>query len=287
MAISAKDVAELRARTGAGMMDCKKALEEAHGDMDKAVELLRTRGIAKADKRGDRTASQGMIVIRSAPNGSDAAMIELNSETDFVAKNAEFIALAGELAKHALAHAPDGVHPGAAIESQPFGKGTVGDTVKEAAGKTGEALGLRRVAHFKAANGTVGHYIHHNHQSGAIVELEGARGEAVTELGKNLAKHVTATDPIGVSEADIPANLLATERRIAEEQVAQEGKPENLRSKIVEGKVRKFIAERTLMGQPFVQDESKTIAELVKDAEKVAGGKIVVKRLARFKVGEG
>jgi elongation factor Ts len=179
------------------------------------------------------------------------------------------------------------VHPGTAIESQPFGKGTVGEAVKEASAKTGEAVGLKRVAHFKAANGTVGHYVHHNHQSGAMVELEGPRGEAVTELGKNLARHVTATDPIGVSEADIPAAVLATERRIAEEQAAQEGKPENIRGKIVEGKVRKFIAERTLMGQAFVQDEKKTIAELVKEAEQAVGGKIVVKHLARFKVGEG
>ncbi|MBL8999379.1 MAG: translation elongation factor Ts, partial [Gemmatimonadetes bacterium] len=121
--ISAKMVAELRARTGAGMMDCKAALQEAQGDMDKAVEILRKKGMAKADKRGDRSASQGLVVIESSTSGHDAAMIELNCETDFVAKNEDFIALARDLARHALAHAPVGVHPGSALDAQPFRSG--------------------------------------------------------------------------------------------------------------------------------------------------------------------
>jgi elongation factor Ts len=285
--ISAKMVAELRARTGAGMMDCKAALQEADGDMEKAVEILRKKGMARADKRGDRSASQGLVVIESATSGQDAAMIELNCETDFVAKNEDFVALARDLAKHALKHAPQGVHPGSAIDSQPFRGSTVGETVKEISGKTGEAMALKRVAHFHHAGGTVGHYLHHNGQSGALVEMEGARGEAVTALGRDLAQHVTATDPLGVSEADIPAEVLARERRIAEEQVAEEGKPENIRAKIVDGKLRKFVAERTLLGQAFVRDDSKTVAELVKEAAKAAGAAVAVTRIARFKVGEG
>jgi len=285
--ITAKMVAELRARTGAGMMDCKAALEEAAGDMDKAVEILRKKGMAKADKRSDRSASQGLIVIESSPSGREAAMIELNCETDFVAKNQDFVGLARDLAKHVLHQAPLGVHPGSAIESQPFRGGTVAEAVKEVSGKTGEAMALKRVARFHAAEGTVGHYLHHNAQSGSLVELDGVRGEAVTALARDLALHVTSADPLGVSEADIPAATLATERRIAEEQVAQEGKPENIRAKIVEGKLRKFVAERTLLGQPFVKDDSKSVGDLVKEVAKQAGGALTVTRLARFKVGEG
>ena len=284
--ITAKMVAELRARTGAGMMDCKAALEEAQGDMDRAVEILRRKGIAKADKRGDRSASQGLVVIEASPSGRDAAMIELNCETDFVARNEDFIVLARELGKHALQQAPDGVHPGSAIEGQAFRGKTVGEIVKEVSGKVGEAMSLKRVARFRTDAGTVGHYLHHNAQSGAMVELEGTRGEPVTALARELALHVTSTDPLGVSEADIPADLLARERRIAEEQVVQEGKPEKIREKIVEGKLRKFVAERTLLGQAFVKDDSRTVSDLVKETAKQVGGSVTVKRLVRFKVGE-
>ncbi|HXI21277.1 MAG TPA: translation elongation factor Ts [Gemmatimonadales bacterium] len=284
--ITAKMVAELRARTGAGMMDCKAALEEAQGDMDRAVEILRKKGIAKADKRGDRSASQGLVVIEASPSGREAAMIELNCETDFVARNEDFIVLARELGKHALQQAPDGVHPGSAIEGQAFRGKTVGEIVKEVSGKVGEAMSLKRVARFRTDAGTVGHYLHHNAQSGAMVELEGTRGEPVTALARELALHVTSTDPLGVSEADIPADLLARERRIAEEQVVQEGKPEKIREKIVEGKLRKFVAERTLLGQAFVKDDSRTVSDLVKETAKQVGGSVTVKRLVRFKVGE-
>jgi elongation factor Ts len=159
--------------------------------------------------------------------------------------------------------------------------------VKEISGKTGEAMALKRVARFQVSEGTVGHYLHHNAQSGALVELAGVRSEAATQLGRDLALHITSTDPLGVSEADIPADLLATERRVAEAQVAQEGKPENIRAKIVDGKLRKFIAERTLLGQLFVKDDSKVIGDLVKEVAKQAGGTLTVTRLARFKVGEG
>jgi elongation factor Ts len=287
--ITAKMVADLRARTGAGMMDCKAALQEADGDMEKAVEILRKKGVAKADKRADRSASQGLIVIETAPGGQDAAMIELNSETDFVARNQDFVTLARDLARHALALAPLGVHPGSAIESQPFRGKTVGEAVKEVSGKTGEAMTLKRVARFRLDDGTVGHYLHHNAQVGALVEMAGARHDAVTALGRDLAQHITAADPtpIGVGEADIPADVIARERRIAEEQVAQEGKPENIRGRIVDGKVKKFVAERTLLGQPFVRDDKKSIQQLVQEAAKATGGAITVRRFARFRIGEG
>ncbi len=287
MAISAKQVAELRARTGAGMMDCKAALEEAQGDMDRAVEILRKKGIARAERRADRGASQGVVAIETAPDGRAAAMIELNCETDFVARNAEFIALARDLARHALAQAPDGVHPGTVLDGQAFRDATVAQAIKETSGKTGEAMALRRVARFTTAAGVVGTYLHHDGRAGALVALEGPAHPATQTLARELALHVAFADPLGLDERDIPAEVLARERRIAEEQVAQEGKPENVRARIVEGKLRKFVAERTLLGQGFVRDDKKAVRDLVEEAARQAGGPVAVKRFARFKVGEG
>jgi elongation factor Ts len=283
---SPKQISELRARTGAGMMDCKTALEEAGGDMDKAVEILRKKGIAKADKRGGRTASQGLIVISAEDLGIDLAMIELNCETDFVARTEGFTQLARELGVHAALHAPLGIQEGSVLEAQPFGERTVGETVKELAGKTGEATTLRRVAHFRQENGTVQGYLHHNGQVGVLIELEGPTGDGLDALGRELALHIASADPLAISDAEIPAETLERERRIAAEQVAAEGKPEQIRAKIVEGKLRKFVAERTLLGQPFVKDESKTAGDLLKEAAQSLGGPVTVKRFARFRVGE-
>jgi len=195
--ISPKQVSELRARTSAGMMDCKKALEEARGDMDKAAEILRKKGIAKAEKRAGRVAAQGVVVSYIHHNGQVGVLLELNSETDFVARN-----------------------------------------------------------------------------------------EAFRELARDLALHVASADPIGVTPEDIPAELLERERRIAEEQVAAEGKPENVRAKIVEGKLKKFVAERTLTEQPYVRDDSKTVGQLIKEVSGKLGEAVHVRRFARFKVGE-
>jgi elongation factor Ts len=285
-AITTKDIAELRARTSAGMMDCKAALEEANGDLDRAVEILRKKGIAKAEKRGGRVAAQGLVVITAREADRDAAMIELDCETDFVARTEGFQTLARELAAHAAQHAPNGVHLGAVLDHQPFGGKTVAEAIKQFAGTTGEATTFRRVAHFAVGAGTVQSYLHHNGQVGVLIEMEGPAGEGLTALGRDLALHIASADPIAVDEVDIPAEVLERERRIAEEQVAAEGKPEAIRPKIVDGKVRKFVAERTLMGQAFVKDETRTIRELVGAAGKALGGNITVKQFARFKVGE-
>ena len=285
-AVSAKDISELRARTGAGMMDCKAALEEAGGDMDRAVEILRARGITRAEQRGGRTASQGLVVIASHQAGQDVAMIELDCETDFVARTEEFIALAKELGVHASRNAPVGVHSGSALDAQPFSGRTVAEVVKGFSGKTGEAMALKRVARFQQPHGTVQSYLHHNGQVGALVELEGPAGDALVELGRELALHIASASPLAVSEADLPTETLERERRIATEQVAAEGKPENIRAKIVEGKLRKFLAESTLLGQPFVKDDKRSAGDLVKEAAKALGGPVSVKRFARFKVGE-
>jgi elongation factor Ts len=285
-AISTKDISELRARTGAGISDCKNALVEAAGDMERATEILRMKGISKAEKRAGRTASQGIIVIEAMADGSAAAMVELNCETDFVARTDDFTGLARELAVHALGHASAGSHPGSALDAQPFGGSTVAEVVKAVSGKTGEAMTVNRVARFQTTAGTVQRYLHHNGQVGVLVEVEGPRGEALDALAKEVALHVASADPLVVSEADIPAETLERERRIETEKVAQEGKPENMQAKIVEGKIRKFVAQSTLLEQPFVKDEKKTVGALVAETAKAAGGAVTVKRFARFKVGE-
>jgi elongation factor Ts len=196
LTISAKDVSELRARTGAGMMDCKRALEEAGGDMEKAAEILRKKGIAKADKRAGRTASQGVVVSYIHHNAQVGVLVELDSETDFV-----------------------------------------------------------------------------------------ARTDAFQQLARDIALHIASADPIGISAADVPADLVERERRIAEEQVVAEGKPEAVRAKIVDGKVKKFIAERTLLEQPYVKDDKKTVGDLVKEVSGTLGEAVTVRRFARFQVG--
>src|ERR1051326_4991577 len=221
-AVSAKDISELRARTGAGMMDCKAALEEAGGDMDRAVAILRARGITKAEQRGGRTASQGLVVIASHQAGQDVAMIELDCETDFVARTEEFIALAKELGVHASRNAPLGVHPGSALDAQPLSGRTVAEVGKGFSGKTGEAMGLKRGARFQQHHATGKSYLHHDGQVGALVEVEGPAGDPLVELGRELALHIASASPLAVSEADLPTETQERERRIATEQGAAE-----------------------------------------------------------------
>jgi elongation factor Ts len=279
--ITPKDVSELRARTGAGMMDCKRALEESGGDMEKAVELLRKKGIAKAEKREGKSASQGVVMIETSADGREGAMVELNCETDFVARTEDFQALARALASHVAAHAQPGVNAGS-VEEQVFTAGrTVAQEMKQVSGKVGEVVALKRYARFKPTDGVIGYYLHHNGMVGVLVELAGGTDEKALEAAKDVALHISFADPIGINPEDVPAEMIERERRIAEEQVAQEGKPENIRGKIVDGKIRKFVAERTLVEQPFVRDDKTTVGQVLKKA----GTGLTVTRFARFKVG--
>ena len=281
--ISSKDVSELRARTSAGMMDCKRALEETGGDMEKAAELLRKKGIAKAEKRTGKSASQGVVMVEMAADGRSGAMVELNCETDFVARTDGFQGLARDLVRHVAAGAEPGVNAGNVEEQTLAGGKSVAQEIKEVSGRVGEVVALRRYARFVSAGGAVGHYLHHNGMVGVLVELAGASGEAGVALARDVALHISFADPVGVNPADVPAELVERERRIAEEQVAQEGKPENIRAKIVEGKIRKFVAERTLLEQPFVRDDKTTVGQVIGKA----GKGITVVRFARFQVGAG
>ncbi len=291
--ITAKDVAELRGRTGAGMMDCKKALEEANGDMARAAELLRAKGIAKADKRVGRTTSQGLIAGLVGEDGRAGALVELTCETDFVARTDDFGRVAEALLAQVAAGEPMALEAFLAEPAQGSPGKTVADLVKEVSGKTGESVALRHAVKLAPGpSGRVGLYLHHNRQVGVLVELAAATPEvaahpAVEDLARELAIHVASANPLAVRGEDIDPAVLDRERRIADEQATAEGKPEAVRVKMVEGKVRKFIAEQALMSQPWVKDDKKAIGTLVEEAAKAAGGAVTVSRFVRRRVGEG
>ena len=293
--VTAKDVQVLRQRTGAGMMDCKKALEESGGDVEKAVEYLRKKGIAKAEKRADRAASEGQIVALVSDDAKTGAIVELNSETDFVARNEEFGALAQAVAEQLFGDASfDGVVTMAnegEFMAKPWhkdGTKSVAEAVKEASGKTGENVMLRRYARFRT-DGVIGSYVHHNGRVAVLVDVVGGSGSAVVSVAKSIAEHIAAgvpKVPLGVNREEIKSEIVDRERRIYEEQARTAGKPEAMIGKIVDGQVNKFYAENTLLDQPWVRDDSKTIRQLVEDAGKEAGATLTVRRFARFQMGE-
>jgi elongation factor Ts len=291
---SPKEVTELRQRTGAGMMDCRNALAESSGDMDKAVENLRKRGIAKAEKRAGRVASEGRIIQLLAPDGKTGAMAEVNSETDFVARNDEFGALARSLTEQVLRDTTlDGAVRNAAdgrLLAQPYHADpskSVDEVVKAASGKTGENIVLRRYARL-TSDGTLGTYVHHNGRVAVLVDVGGPRGDAAQELARRVAEHVAGspTVPQAVRRDEIPVEVVDRERRIFEEKARVDGKPDAIIPKIVEGQVRKFYADVTLLEQPWIRDESRTIQQLVDDQSRTAGGPLTIRRFVRYRMGE-
>jgi elongation factor Ts len=288
-AYTAKDVSELRQRTQAGMMDCKKALEECQGDMDQAVEWLRKKGISRGESRAGRAASEGKIVAKVAPDGATGVLVELNSETDFVARNEAFGQTVDRIADTLLASGSiDGVVPtaeGSPLLAAKFGDaGTLADSLKQLTGTIGENIVLRRYARF-GGSGAVGAYVHHNGKVGTLVEVAGLSGEAGQQLARTVAEHITAgvpTIPVAVTRDDVPAALVDRERRIFAEQAAASGKPANIVEKMVQGRVDKFYKEVTLLDQPWVRDDSKAISDLVK----AAGPGVSIRRFARFQIGQ-
>ena len=293
--ISAKDIAELRARTGAGMMDCKKALEETGGNIEEAIAYLRKKGIAKAEKRVGRAASEGKIVSLVSPDHRHAVLVELNSETDFVARNEEFGRLAEELAQQVMQDEATNAIVHKADEHELFGKpwhkdggSTVGEVVKAAAGKTGENVTLRRFARFQT-DGAIGSYVHFNGKVAALVEVGGASGPEVQQLARSLAEHVAAGVPVvpaAVTREQVSPELVEKERQIFAEQARSSGKPENIIEKMIGGRIDKYYGEVALLEQPWVRDPSKTIRELVQETGKQVGAELTVRRFARFQMGE-
>jgi len=274
MAISAALVKELRERTSAGMMECKKALVETNGDIEAAVEYLRKAGMAKADKKADRTAAEGLIVIETSSDAKKAAMVEVNCETDFVAKDDNFQNFAKEVASIVLNKTPADLDALLAATMQ--NGESVQDTIKGLIAKIGENMSVRRFAIVESSAGSIGSYSHGS-RIGVLVDISGGDGE----LAKDIAMHIAASKPVCVSSEQVPAELIEKEKEIFSAQAAESGKPADIIEKMVTGRINKFLKEVTLLGQPFVKDPDSTIEKLLKS--KGAN----VSSFNRFEVGEG
>jgi len=270
MQITAALVKELRERTGAGMMECKKALQENNGDIEAAIEAMRISGQAKAAKKAGRVAAEGLISV--SQDGNRAAMVEINSETDFVAKGDDFKAFCSAVAQAALSHQTTNLDAllAATLES---GK-TVEESRKDLIAKIGENIGVRRVTLSEANN--LGVYLHGT-RIGVLVELDG--GDA--DLAKDIAMHIAASRPVCVASDNVPAELLEKEKEIFSAQAAESGKPPEIIEKMVHGRIAKYLKEVTLLGQPFVKDPEQSVEKLLKQANAKALG------FTRFEVGEG
>lgn len=276
MAITAGLVKELRERTGAGMMECKKALVESGGDIDAAIEAMRKSGQAKAAKKAGRTAADGVVVLASSADGKAGVMLEVNSETDFVAKDASFTAFAEAVTARALTSRVADAQALSELALVEGEDGSVAQAREALVAKIGENIQLRRLVRFDDAKGELYSY-RHGVRIGVLVEIEG--GDA--GLGKDIAMHIAATNPMCASANEVPAETLAKEKDIFRSQARDSGKPENIVEKIIDGRVRKYLEEVTLLGQAFIKDPDVRVEKLLEKQE------ARVLRFARFEVGEG
>ena len=289
MAYTANDVKNLRERTGAGMMDCKKALDDTGGDMEAAVDALRAKGLAAAAKKSSRTAAEGLVGV--AVNGTRGVAVEVNSETDFVAKNEQFQDFVRKTTEVALSQGSDDIE---ALKGAAYpGGGTVGEKLTNNVATIGENQQLRRIKSVAVSQGLVVPYMH-NAQApnlgkiGVLVALESAAGADVLEpLGKSLAMHIAAAFPQALDAAGLDSEVIERERKIAAEKAAESGKPAEVQAKMVDGAIAKFAKENALLSQVSVMDNKTPIAEVVAQAGKAAGTPIVLKDYVRFQLGEG
>jgi elongation factor Ts len=288
MSFSAKDVQELRQRTGAGMMDCKKALTETNGDMDAAIEYLRKKGIAKMAGRSDRSTSEGVVASAITADALHGVMVEVNCETDFVARNDAFKAITDLVLQQALGSSA--ADADALLETTVASEGgqALGDVLKAHSAKLGEVVNVKRMARFNA--GAVGMYTHHNAKVGVLVEAtvadaSKANSEAIQSMLKAVAEHAAAMNPLALDKSGIPQADVERETRIAEDQARQSGKPDAMIAKIAAGKVEAFFKDNSLMSQPWVREPKKTITDLVRETARATGTEITVTRFARFAVG--
>ncbi|MGD8620007.1 MAG: translation elongation factor Ts [Gammaproteobacteria bacterium] len=275
MAITAAQVKELRERTGCGMMECKKALVDAGGNMDSAAEELRKAGLAKADKKAGRVAAEGMIVVDVSGDGKTGVMVEVNSETDFVAKKGEFQDFARGVAARVMSDAPADLD---ALLALPLVDG--GETIEEArrglVAKIGENITVRRFVRRAASGANLASYLHGG-RIGVLVDMDGGNAD----LARDVAMHVAASRPVCVDESGVPAEMLEKEKEIFSAQAQASGKPADIIEKMVSGRIRKFLGEITLVGQPFVKDPDQTVGKLLKGAAATVAG------FDRLELGEG
>ena len=276
MQITAAMVKELRDRTGAGMMDCKRALTEAEGNLEKAIGIMRLSGQAKADRKAGRITAEGVVAIRTDGTGRHAAMVEVNCETDFVAKEAAFRGFVEAVCARALALDPENLDELVATSLDGEGGPSVEEERRSLVAKTGENISVRRFAAVRSKGGRLGTYLHGT-RIGVVVDLEGAGDD----VARDIAMHVAASRPMAVAEADMPEEVLAREREILEAQVAESGKPADIRTKMLAGRIAKFLKEVTLLGQPFVKDPDRSVREYLGASD------AAVLRFERFEVGEG
>ena len=274
MQITAAMVKELRERTGSGMMECKKALQDAGGDIDAAIENMRKAGLAKADKKAGRVAAEGRVAIKISDDGKTAVIAEVNCETDFVSGGDDFMDFVGEVAAVALDNRPASLE---ALLELPIDAGqSVEDKRKALVSKIGENIQVRRFELMDAGAGTFGSYLHGT-RIGVLLSVENGKDELI----KDIAMHIAASRPTCVTEDQVPAELLDKEREILIAQAQDSGKPQDIIEKMVEGRIRKYLAEITLVGQPFVKDPDKTVGALLKDV----GANVI--GFVRYEVGEG
>lgn len=287
--ITAALVKELRDRTGAGMMDCKKALAENNGDVEASIDWLRTKGLAAAAKKAGRVAAEGLVGV--ATDGSRGALVEINSETDFVAKNEQFQAFVRDVTKVALDGGIKDIESLAAA-TYPTG-GSVAEALTQNIATIGENQSLRRAAIVAVESGVVAGYVHNAAAAGmgkigVLVALEStASGEALEALGKQIAMHVAAANPLALNGDDLDADLVARERAIAEEKAAESGKPAEIVAKMVDGAIAKYRKENALLSQLFVMDGKTPVAEVIAAAGKDVGATITLKQFVRFQLGDG
>ncbi|WP_101772964.1 translation elongation factor Ts [Peptostreptococcus faecalis] len=284
-AVTAQSVKELREKTGAGMMDCKKALMEADGDMERAIDILREKGLSKAAKKADRVAAEGLVTIKTNEDNSVAAIVEVNSETDFVAKNQDFQVLVTDVAEMAL----DGNHGSLEelLSSMHKEGKALKDILNDRIATIGEKLDIRRFEKI-SSNGKVAGYVHGNGNIGVIVELDtDSNDERVLSLGKDVAMQVAAMNPKYISRDDVDQEYIEHETEILTQQALNEGKPAAIVEKMVVGRLNKELKEVSLLDQAFIKDSDLSVGELVAKVAKEVGSDIKITRMVRFEVGEG
>ncbi len=276
MAITAALVKELRERTGSGMMECKKALVETEGNIEAAIEAMRKSGLAKADKKAGRIAADGVIALQFTEDNTRGVMVEINSETDFVAKGDDFKKFTSAVTNRIVAGKPEDLE---ALLVMPYEEGS-SDTFNEArqrlVAKIGEKISIRRFADFSAVDGVVGGYLHGS-RIAVLVELKGG----AVSLAKDVAMHIAASQPVCISADEVPEKLISKEKEIFSAQAADSGKPAEIIEKMVAGRIKKYLKEITLLDQSFVKNPDITVAQLLKDSN------ATVVRFTRFEVGEG
>ncbi len=290
MSISASLVKELREKTSAGMMDCKKALEETKGDFNAAVEWLRVKGLSSAAKKADRIAAEGTVFAQVI--GNTGILVEVNSETDFVARNDGFRAFVSDVAEHLLKAA----HTVGDILDHAFHKNPskkVGDTLREAIATIGENIVIRRFEKYTVNESSLVHsYVHGEGKIGVLLEIHsstiaGATAAETKTVAQDICLHIAAMNPMAISSEQIPAEVVAKEKEILKAKNIEQGKKPEMIEKIVDGQIRKFLAENCLVDQPFVKNPDLKVSDLLKETGKKAGGELTVKRFARFELGAG